>query len=173
MLLRYIFSNKIQAFIAVVVVVILLNVSVWSLFFNSSSEIIYDYENSVFLCLKSSALCGYSGEFKVANTGTKVLENVTVQNKGMPKNLKVAIKILDLNASSPREGEPKIVNSEEIINIDSFYPETLVIIQYSGSEPIEQREALASFRPEVVANAKLINADPQGTEFARFLSIFF
>lgn len=172
MLLRYLFVNKYLAILTVFLTVIITKASVASIFFNASKEIIYDYDLGLFLCLDENAICVYSGTLLIANTGDAVLSEVAVVNRPLLKGLTYAFKILNLNASQPREGDPVIETLGEVHTLKQVYPGTLIEIKYSGSIPLAEKDPLSNFSPMVSADAKLINADPHGTEIVRLLSLF-
>jgi len=176
MLLRRIFKTRLQVVIATLAVFYLLNVSLQSIFFGADKEIIYDYTTDVFLCLKNSTTCVYSGELKLGNTGEKTVKDITVNFSDIPKELSVSLNIRDLNAAHQRDKDPEVNNFNlkdgNDIKISDFSPGALIIVKFSGNIPAAKKRQLIDLGINVESGATVINADPQGTEFGRIWTSF-
>ena len=177
MIIRQIFRTKTHGVLATLALFFILNASIKSIYFSSEKEIIYNHSTSVFLCLKDDINCTYISEFKLANTGSVHLENILVNFSELPKTLSFAIKVMDLNASKPRNSNPKIVktyiNNINSIKINNLSPGTLVVVKISGNIPKLNKTLLTNLNIDVISSAKVINANPQGTEFVRMWTMFF
>lgn len=175
MLLSRIFKNKLQATIGVIALFMILNASLQSLLFNSEKEIHYDYSTTAFLCFKDSTSCTYLSKLKLANTGVETLNNVTVILNNTPESLETSLNIRDLNASNPRNSDPNIetnhLKNNINIKINDFTPGTLVLVKVYGQVPVASKGLLHKLNINVTSNAKVINADPQSTEFFRLISV--
>jgi len=177
MLFRNLFKTKWQAALIAVLIVVLLNVSIKSLFLNSNKELVYDFNTPRAICTKDETSCYFSGEFKLANTGVETLENVTIDFGEMPEGLNGSLKVFDLNASYPREFDPTVSNinfiNGSIIEVSNFAPGTYIELNHSGLISARQKDLLVNYNPKVSAQATILQGDPQGTELARVLGALF
>jgi len=165
MFLSRLFQNKLLALIVFVALFFLFRASFVSIFTNSSNEIVYEYDKTVFMCLKQTTRCVYIAHLKLANTGNNQLENLTVLNTELPEGINLSFTYLNINASRPRKGDPDITQSRDApaatVLINHFSPGTLIDIEYSGSIQTQQRDMLIHFSPAIHSGAKTIQADPQ------------
>lgn len=171
------FKTRFQAIVGALAIIFILNASLQSIFFGSDREIVYKHSTIVFLCLKDSTSCVYISELKLANTGVNILNDISVSFSEIPKNLETSFRVRNLNAGKPRDIEPDLDNTNfkdgHIIKISNLSPGTLVVVKISGDIPVESISLLTHLNISVLSEAAIINANPQGTEFARLLSMFF
>ena len=175
MFIRRIFKTKLHAVIGTLAIFTIMNASLQSIFFGSDNEILYDYSTIVFLCLKDSTTCVYISELKLANTGVKTINEISVIFSEIPESLKTSLRVRNLNAGKPRDRDPDVENinlhGDNSIKINNLSPGALVIVKLSGDIPVATKSLLTNLDVSVESEATVINADPQGTEFSRLWSM--
>lgn len=142
--------------------------------FSSDRELIYDYDVSVFVCLKDIKNCTYISTLQIANSGEEALIEFTVDIDNLPSSLSSSSRVFNLSAGKPREFDPEYSlvksNSKTQLNIKRIAPGTLIEIEFSGSIPKEQRKLLSDIMASVSIDADVIEGSPRGTKLARFFS---
>ncbi len=177
MFARPIFASKPKAIIAFIIIVIIFNISLKSIFFGADREILYDYGMDYLVCFKADPRCLYRSYVKLANTGSVELNNVSIRFKQFPKDANIRLRVKNLNASKPRGENPifenRYLQEGNFLRISNFTPGALVIMEFEGYIPIESRHVLENLGIEIIANAPVIHSNPEATEFMRILRIFF
>ncbi|MDQ7049675.1 MAG: hypothetical protein Q9M92_09075 [Enterobacterales bacterium] len=152
------------------------NASLKSILWGSDREILYEYGSGIIFCIKSEAQCFFNSQVKLANTGSETLNKVLISYKHFPQKFTMKIRLKNLNASKPRLQDPIFENQYmqdgNEIRLSKLAPGALVIIEFHGFIPIESRHILNDLGLEIIANASVIQSNPEATEFMRFFNNF-
>ncbi|MDO3384278.1 hypothetical protein QWI17_00320 [Gilvimarinus sp. SDUM040013] len=164
--------SKFKYIVLVAFLAFIFNSSVLSILGVRSSEVMYDYDVVVAMCLPESEICPYSGEIQVANTGNLVANNLEFQVASMPSSIKVSFRILDLVASSPREKNPiiSVLDDGQGFTVNGLVPGAMVIAEYGSQFSYEEREMIRNISVSGSGDSALVYGDPHGTIFGRFFS---
>ncbi len=148
------------------------NSSILSILGVRSSEVMYDYDVLLALCLSGMKSCPYSGEVQVANMGDVMANNLVFDVENMPESITVSFRVMELVASAVRREAPLITKFDggQSFSIDNLAPGVLVLAEYSGTFPSERRGLIRDISVHGTGEAAMVYGDPHGTIFGRFIS---
>jgi hypothetical protein len=144
-----------------------------ALFVPARYELIYQFSLSVHHCLASR--CAYSAVFEIANSGRNLQEVVQVTLKGIPEAAGGSPRVLNLDASMPRERDPLIQQHRTgdtlKIRLQPLWPGTLAQFHFSGVFAGDELAGALEPMVHVEGRGRLIEGDPRGMAFGRWFTV--
>ncbi len=144
-----------------------------ALFVPARYELTYQFSLSVHHCIEGR--CAYSAMFEIANSGRSLQEEVQVTLRGIPEAAGGSPRILNLDASMPREHDPLIRQYRDgdtlRIRLQPLWPGTLAQFHFSGV--FAGAELAGALEPEVhvEGRGRRIEGDPRSMAIGRWFTV--